>query len=202
MKPRSSNPKLLIVIGLLVLAAAYLLVWRPKSSDLAQAKDQRDQASAQLQSLKAAATAPQTATTTSADTKAIEALVPAVPDAANLFRQLQAIAAATGVDQKTVSPAVTPALAGQDGGSIALTISVSGTKAALYDYLHQLSTLPRLLVVDKVSFQAAAADASGGAQPVTTTGAGATDPAGGLQLDVLARVFTAAALATTGANGG
>ena len=179
---RSSMIKPLLLLGVLVLALAYVLVWRPRAAQVSEINRDRDAKQQELAGLQAAA-ASQPAETDPA-TLALEAAIPPQPELAGLFRQLQAIATDTGTNQKTVSPATPTATTGVPGSSIQLVISTSGPRTAVYDYLHRLGTLERLLVVDKVALSVPAVDPA------------ATVPAGDvLNADITARVFTAAAAA-------
>jgi len=189
MKNSSRNAKLAAVTALLVVALAYVMVWRPKASDLADAQRDKTDLTEQLAGLQAAAASRPVATTVDPSAKALRLAVPDQPDLANLLRQLNTVAQHAGVDQKLVSPSPAVALTGSPGSSVTVTISASGTRAALYDYVHELSGLSRLFVVDKISVQesgaAGAAGDSGG--PTPTTGQSASG--GPLQLDLTGRVF-------------
>ena len=85
-----------------------------------------------------------------------------------------------------MSPSPLVANAGVPGGTISVTISASGSKAAVYDFVHRLGALERLFVVDKVSLLPAAAD-------------GVDPTAGAFQLELSGRVFTTAKEATADA---
>jgi Tfp pilus assembly protein PilO len=199
MNNRSRNIKLLAVTGLLVVALAYIMVWRPRASDLADAKQTNAELTDQLAGLQAAASAPAGSTTVDPTAKALRLAVPETADLANLLRQFSTVAERTGVDQELVSPSPAAAITGTSGSSVTVTISATGTKAALYAYVHELSGLSRLFVADKISLQAAGATAtsadSGGPTQTTAPSTG-TGPE---QLDLTGRVFISTS--TTGGSG-
>jgi hypothetical protein len=179
---RSSLIKPLALVGVLVLALVYLLVWRPRVAEVGDINRDREAKEQELAGLQAAA-APKPADTDPA-TLAMEAAIPPQPQLPDLLRKLQAIATETGTDQKTLSPAAPATVTGVPGASIQLTISTSGPRAGVYAYLHRLGTLERLLVVDKVSLSVPAADPT---LPVPAEGV--------LNAEISARVFTSAAAA-------
>jgi Tfp pilus assembly protein PilO len=198
MNNRSRNIKLLAVTGLLVVALAYIMVWRPKASDLADAKQTNGELTDQLAGLRAAAAAPAVSTTVDPTAKALRLAVPETADLANLLRQFSTVAERTGVNQKLVSPSPATAIAGTSGSSVTVTISATGTKAALYAYVHQLSGLSRLFVVDKISLQAAGAAAASADSGGPTQTAAPSAGTGLEQLDLTGRVFVSTSARSAG----
>jgi Tfp pilus assembly protein PilO len=194
MKNRSTHVKLLAVLGLLGLVMAYLLVWKPKASDLSDARRDTASLNQQLAALTAAAATPSSTTTISPATKALQLAIPSRADLANLLRQINTIAVAAGVDQKSLTPAPASTVAGAPGNSIGVTISATGTRAAVNAYVRQLSALPRLFVVDKLSVVLATA-ASDGQGP---SSASASDS---YQVDLSGRVFTLTTAPSTASSG-
>jgi Tfp pilus assembly protein PilO len=191
MKGARSNGKLLVLLGVLVVGAVYLLVWRPRAAELSDARSERDDMAQELATLQATPTTTTVpAATPTAAHPAADSLAAAVPDQpalAELLRQFQTIAVGTGVTQESVSPSPVQAIAaGAPGSSLGVEISVSGPKPALYDYLHRLAALDRLFVVDKMTIEPKTSDAA----PATTNGSAPTDS---FHLDVSGRAFTAAA---------
>ena len=79
-----------------------------------------------------------TPTTVVAGALAWEVAIPATPELPDLLRQLQQVAADAGVQQTSVNPAPLVANGGVPGATISVTISASGSKAAIYDYVHRL----------------------------------------------------------------
>ena len=183
MKNERQRTVLVLGVGLLLVVGLYLVVWRPRAADVSQARRDTQAMAQELASLQAASAAAATPTTVDAASAAIEVAIPADPELPNLLRQLNAIAAETGVDQRTLTPSNLTANAGVPGASILLTISASGARSSAVEYVRRLSTLERLFVVDKVSFQAATA---------TDPAADPSATADVIQVDVSGRVFTTA----------
>jgi Tfp pilus assembly protein PilO len=186
MKSGRSNPKVIVLLVGLVVVVAYLLVWRPRVAEVADAQANRDALTAQLAQLDAAFAASATPTTVPASALAGDVAIPPTAELPGLLRQLQQVAADAGVAQTSVSPSPPVANGGVPGATIAVTVSASGSKAAVYDYVHRLGTLKRLFVVDKVSLLPVAAD---GVDPTV----------GAFQLELSGRVFTTATKETADA---
>jgi Tfp pilus assembly protein PilO len=193
MRGGRSNGKLVLLIGVLVIAVAYLLVWRPRSGELSDVRSERDALAEELATLQTTPTTaapPTTAATPGLPTvsEALAAAVPNQPALADLLRQFQSIAADAGVTQESVKPSPVQAIAtGAPGSSLGVDVSVSGPRPALYDYLRRLGTIERLFVIDKMTIEPETADS-------TSVPAGGSSPsAGGFHLDVSGRAFTAAA---------
>ena len=126
MKSGRSNPKVIVLLVGLVLVVAYLLVWRPRVAEVADAQANRDALTAQLAQLDAAFAASAAPTTVPASALAVDVAVPATPELPALLRQLQQVAADAGVIQSSVSQSPLVANGGVPGGTIAVTISASG----------------------------------------------------------------------------
>lgn len=173
------SPKLLAVIVVLVMALAYLTVLRPQAGALGVARDERQRLEQELAQIErrqeqtAAAPAP-----ASVDPQPglLDAAIPATPELSSLFRQLSAIAAETGMQQTSVTPS---ALSGMDGagGTMQISLAVTGPAEAANAYLRRLTTLERLLVVEQFGLQR------------STSGSGGGGP-DAVQLQLSARVFT------------
>jgi len=102
-----------------------------------------------------------------ADTKTKEAelaglgrLVPATPDVAGAIVALDDTAKAAQVGMASFVPAPPAATAGGGPATIGVSMTISGTFDQLYDYLHRLETLDRLVVVDSLQLSGSAGAAS------------------------------------------
>ena len=193
-----SNRKVIVILVGLILVVAYLVVWRPHGAELADVKTTRDAMTEDLAALNAASAA-RTPSTDAIDTGVLEAAIPSTPDLPNILRQLQQIAGEAGVDQTTVSPALPATNGSAPGAAIAITISVAGPKLNIDDYVHRLSTLERLFVVDKLSVEASKPDASTGDPAAADPSAAVAEV---FQAEISGRVFTLAAAAGKVASGG
>ncbi len=125
--------------------------------------------------------------TLAADTEGREAelarlgrLVPPGADEAGAIVALNDTASAAQVDWTSLTPSPPgPATAGAPVG-ISLSIKVGGTFDEIFDYLHRLESLDRLVVVDNISL--AVVDTAGGSPK--------------LEADIKARMFAAAPAAS------
>lgn len=159
----SDTRQSVLMVGLvtvLVAGLAYVTVWRPQAANLASASDDLAAAEAQL-----AAVPPPSSSATGAPGGEVEtgvvleAAVPADPQLSDLLRQLDTVATNSGVVATAVAPSrLTLDPNGALTGSI--SISVSGPRPAAVAYLAGLAGLPRLVIVEQVSLQDAASEAS------------------------------------------
>jgi len=192
MKTRPS-PVLLAVLGLVVLIAAYMLLWKPRANDIASVRSERDSMAQDLAAVQAVAAGPPTTADPAAATALADA-VPATPELPDLLRQFQTIGAETGVDVQAITPSPATAIPSVPGGSVAVTLTGSGTKAAIDTYVARLGAMARVFVIDKLNV-AASTDAGAGPD------AAAAPVAGALHLDLAGRVFTTMVPGTSGSNG-
>jgi Tfp pilus assembly protein PilO len=171
MKHSRKDITLMIAMGAMVLFAAYWFLLKPQSSSLAAARSERQSVE---QSISAAQLALQTPLDTTpvlgGDAATFAVAVPADPAIPTLLRQLQAIATDTGALQGSIAPTPVAANLAGPGGTLQITISVSGTHDATQAYLLRLRDLKRLFIVDQLS--------------VTSSADGAE------QLQISGRVFT------------
>ncbi len=185
------NPVLLAVLGVAVLLAAYLLLWKPRADDIATAQGERDELVSELALVRA--NTPRTPPTTDAVADAASAAaVPASPDLANLLRQLKTIGSTVGVNITAITPTPVAGLGSVAGGAVTVALTGSGSKDAVNAYVTQLSTMPRLFVIDQLAI---GGDASGsGPDAVTATSTGT------ISLTINGRVFTTQAGGSTTAT--
>lgn len=190
----SKNAKMPLVLGGLAVVAGYVMIWRPQSSSIDDARQDRRQAEQQLVELQRVVTA--TTVVEAADGSMRQVLltaVPSAPELATLLRQLQAIATETNMVVGSMTPSPLTANPAGPGGSVQISIGAAGSREATDAYLGRLRDLERLLVIEQLSVQeragtvapdAAAADAAGPA--------GAVADIPDVQVQLTMRVFTLA----------
>ena len=180
---RSRRDQLLIVamFMVVVLAAFYLLAWKPQSAALTRAHDERAAAEAQLASVSIPVVSGEASEAEAVAEAAAAAVLTAVPASiatADVLRQLDGLAIQTGVKlgditlsqpaplaaDPSAAPPADVAAGATPGGPVALslTINVSGDAAATAAFVAGLATLPRLVVVDQVTIQTTPADVAAG----------------------------------------
>ena len=192
----SKNAKMPLVLGGLAVVAGYVMIWRPQSASIDEARQDRRQAEQQLVDLQRLGTAT-TVVIEAADGSMRQLLltaVPSSPELATLLRQLQAIATETKMVMSSMTPSPLTANPAGPGGSVQISIGASGSREAADTYLGRLRDLERLLVIEQLSVQeradtgvsdtAAAVDAAG------TAGAAVEIPE--VQVQLTMRVFTLA----------
>jgi Tfp pilus assembly protein PilO len=169
---------MMIVMGVLLLFAAYNFVFKPQQSNLSGARDDRASAEQSVADAQLDLQAPATTLVTvpSGDPSTASAAIPTSPNIPELLRQLQAVADTTGVVLASVSPTPLSSNPAGPGGSMQVAISASGPHASVQAYLDALRTMPRLLVIEQVSIAM---------QPAAADGTPPSD-----QLQLAARVFT------------
>jgi Tfp pilus assembly protein PilO len=164
---------LMCVIGALMLFAAYNFLIKPQGAELSDARSQREGVEQSLSDAELVLLAPPTtvADQPAASPSALSLAVPVDPAISTLLRQLQAIAAETGVLQGSISPSPVSANLDGPGGSLQIAITASGPHDATQAYLVHLRDLERLFVIDQIGISIQPAD-------------------GTEQLQISARVFT------------
>jgi Tfp pilus assembly protein PilO len=183
---------LLAALGVVVLLAAYMLLWKPRADDIASAHSERDALASEL-ALVRASTSRTPPTTNAVADAALAAAIPATPDLANLLRQFKAIGSGVGVNVTAITPNPVAGLGTATGGAVAVALVGSGSQEAINAYVAQLSTMPRLFVIDKLAIGAAQASGSGPDATATTT-------VGAIDIVVNGRVFTTQDGASTAAT--
>jgi Tfp pilus assembly protein PilO len=159
--PTGKSPSLdrrFLVAGLLVvlLAVAYLMLWRPKSAQIADLRDERT-------SLEMAVATPSTSAgdgaspTTAAGGSGeyggrIALAVPSSPELPDLLRSLQEAAVAAGMQAATITIG-DPAADATGARMLGLGVNAQASQDVAYDYLARLTALDRLLIIDSFSLQ-------------------------------------------------
>jgi Tfp pilus assembly protein PilO len=177
-----SNKKAAIMFAVLVPVAGYVMLWRPQATKLDEAGTERaflQVALAEAQDeLNAAKEVP---VVVAEDPAAVPFLVavPATVELPSLLRTLDAMAVESGLAMSSITPALPAVQPSGPGESVLITISGSGAKESVYAFIDRVRTLDRLLVVEQTDLTEVAEGAEG-------------EPAGGLQLQLSLRAFSAA----------
>lgn len=162
---QGANPKVVVLIVVMVAALGYLVLLRPQGATLSEAREDRERVAAELAQLERLderrAEVPAGALPEEAQ---LGAAIPAAPELSNLFRQLNTIAAESGMQQTSVTPSALASTEGQAGGSLQLALAVSGPATGAAAYLQRLATLERLFVVEQFSLQRAVGGVDGAVQ--------------------------------------
>jgi len=187
------NPVLLAVLGVAVLLAAYMLLWKPRADDIASARSERDELTSELALVRASTRHTPPTTNAGADA-ALAVAIPATPDLANLLRQFKIIGSGVGVNVTTITPNQVAGLGSVAGGAVSVALTGSGSKDAINAYVSQLSTMPRVFVIDKLAI---GGDASGSGPDGPTATSTAT---GTIEVTISGRVFTTQDAASTTAT--
>ncbi|MEA3218464.1 MAG: hypothetical protein QOJ19_4620 [Acidimicrobiia bacterium] len=186
-----TKPKFLIPAALLLLVVVYLKMIHPLGGQLATLKADRQSTERELtQATKT--TKPSGTSSADANRKTLEAAVPPAVNLSEMLRQLDATARAAGVRQSTITPAESAAVAGTIGTSIRVTVSATGSRDAIENYLRQLATLDRMFISDQVSMQETAVSSGAAGAGAASSSASAGD----VQLQLSGRVLSTATLST------
>ena len=170
---RSPKDKaMMIAMGVLVLFAAYNFLIRPQGAELSSVRDERANVEQKVSDAQVALLAQPDPEQVQSETDvaALDAAIPAQPAIATLLRQLQAIAAESGMSHASISPSTVGANPAGPGGSLQLAIIAFGSHDATLNYVQRLRDLERLVVIEQLAIDV---------QPDTTE-----------QLQISARVFT------------
>lgn len=164
--------KMMVLMGVLVLFAAYYFVLKPQGSELSAARDDRQTTEQAISDAQLVLQGPLDTVVGQPDlgTEALTVEIPADPAISTLLRQLQAVATETGVAQGSISPSPLGENPSGPGGSMQITISATGSHEASLAYIQRLRDLDRLFVIEQIS--------------ISVGGDGAE------QLQISARVFT------------
>jgi Tfp pilus assembly protein PilO len=173
MKPK--NVAVGILAAVLTTALWYTFLLKPTRSEASKVKVDTAAERAKLQPLQAELAKAKRDAAHAASFKAqlasLQLAMPDSPALAAFIRDANGIADASGVAWQSVSHAA-PAPGTAGVMAIAVGITVKGTYPQVMDYLGRLAELQRLVVVDNVQFNVAAAASAGGA------GGGAGAPGG------------------------
>ena len=152
-------PIIAVAASLLLIVAWYVLAWSPETKSISKAHQAQTAAEKQVTQLQSQIGQLRgLVKQVPADNARFTRLQSALPDSPQLDQSLNllhAAAAQTGVVISSLAPSAPQAGAagGSAGGvpAITLTMSVQGNYAQVKAFLSALETLPRTLVVDKLS---------------------------------------------------
>jgi Tfp pilus assembly protein PilO len=162
-KSRSPDRRFLVA-GLLVvlLAVAYLMLWRPKSAQIADLRAERT--SLEVAVASASTTPGPTAgggasPTTDAggdevggNDSRLDLAVPSEPQLPALLRSLQSAAGAAGLQAASITIG-DPAAGATGAQTVSLGVTAQASQKVAYDYLARLTALDRLLMIDSFDLQ-------------------------------------------------
>lgn len=171
----------IVAATLAVIIAWYFVIYSPKADELDSVKGDVAAETKTTQELEAKLNdltdLKKNAAKQEADLNKLDAAIPEQPDLGEFIIQANDVADRSGVDFMSVAPS--PPAASGTTSTIALSISIQGGFFQVKEYLSQLESLERLVIVDGITISASSADAS--------TGGGVT-----LAVSVTARMFTRA----------
>ena len=186
----------LIIAGaafLAVVLAWFFLFYTPLGDDL---KSNQDLVSAEehktpdLQTTLARLTATaKNATQQQAQLRKFDRAIPQKPDEGEFIIELNKIATSAGIKPLTIAPSPPSAASATSSTSstsstIALTLSISGSFFQVKNYITQLESLERLVIIDGLNISAGSG---------SSTSASTTSDATTLSVTITARMFTRAA---------
>ena len=140
-----------LVMGVLVLFAAYYFLIRPQraelaavGSDLRSTQQNVDDARHALLATDSPDGQPGT------DGAQLDLAVPVDPRLAELLRQIDGLVTASGVTVAAISPMPLGANPNGPGGSVQISIDAAGSTTAVRTFLQGLRDLPRLVVIEQI----------------------------------------------------
>lgn len=163
-------------IGGLLAFAVFNFLFKPQSKELSSTRGDLHSVEKEIAVVQAELQQP-VETTPDGGGNGISALaVPEDPAITQLLRQLQSLADAVQVTLETITPAELEENPNGPGGSLTLAITASGSHDSNQAFLHGVTALDRLLVVERIS--------------VITPPPVANEPKPPEQLQLTVRVFT------------
>jgi Tfp pilus assembly protein PilO len=187
---KTSNARTRVLLVVLVIVAAYVLLWRPLASKSAEATERRSAAEATLSQVQAELAVAAVEPAEDEPDPGAEArlrAVPAEPELSALLRSLDGLAVQTGLELASIMPSSPTDFGDGVGQSVQILVTGEGTRAAAYAFVSGLQAFERLVVVEQLDLadQAAADD---------------TTPAG-VQLQLSLRAFVATGTASGAGTG-
>jgi len=205
---KTKNLMVSILVGVLVLALWYTMLFKPTRAKATKAKAEAQTQQDQLAPLQAKLAQARNDAANAAEIKTqladLQRALPDNPALAAFIRDANAIASASGVAWQSVTHAApVPGIGGVN--SITVGIQVKGTYGEVLDYVGKLAAMQRLLVVDNL--QLSSTTSAGGAGDANATEQSTGPFSGGdlLSATISARMFStpaaAAAAVGTGTTG-
>ena len=194
MQVKTKNLLVGILVTVLVLALWYRVMYSPAKSSAAKANDQAEQIQMQVDSMRtqiASETAKRKEAAAAVPAKKLQAAVPVNDQVTTFIRKTDALATSTGIAWQSVTPTAPTS----DGSmqTINVAVNVAGGYDSVMAYLRGMLNAERIMVIDNVSFTAAApADAGGSGGAVTGKVFGAAGGTPSLQVTISGRLFAQA----------
>lgn len=171
-----------------IVLAWFMLVYRPKGSEIADQAQQLETARAEEQSLRATLAQlegiDEDRPEQEAEVRRLSAAIPPDPELAAFILAIHDQAGRAKLEFASISPALPAAQPGLAASVIAVTIQVSGNFTNVVDFLGRVEDLDRLTVVDSISLAASEPElpeAATGTEPGTGTGAAASSTSAAAQ---------------------
>ena len=178
----------LIIAGaafLAVVLAWFFLFYSPLGDDLKSAQDSVSLEEGKTQDLQTTLTrltaTAKNATQQQAQLRKFDQAIPQKPDEGEFIIELNKIATSAGIKLLSVSPS--PPSAVGSSSTIALTISIEGSFFQVKNYLTQLESLERLVIIDGLNISAGGGSSTSESSSSDTTA---------LSVTITGRVFTRA----------
>lgn len=137
-----------------VVAAWFFLLWSPKGAELDEAASRHEAAESKVDELQNRLRSLQSIAQRRAELDArlgdLRAAVPDEPELAAFLLEADALAARTSVDFTSIAPTRPAEATGGLPPAIALNVTVEGSYFSVVDYLRQLTSLDRVVVIDRL----------------------------------------------------
>lgn len=201
MQVKTKNLLVGILVTVLVVALWYKVLYSPAKSSATKANDQAEQVQQQVDVLRtqvASETAKRKQAAAAVPVKKLQAAVPVDDKLTTFIRQSDALANSSGVAWQSVTPTAPTS----DGSmqTINVAVNVAGGYASVMAYLRGMLGADRILIIDNVSFTAAApvgdAGKGGGLSGEVFGSVGGTPS---LQVTISGRLFAQAGAAAASA---
>ncbi len=144
----STLPILLLVV--LVAAAGFVLLVKPKQAEVTDRRNELTQAQTELATTKVAL-ASFRASKDDPDLAALLVKIPRTEDSPALFNQVNAAATAAGVTVVHLNIGVPAASTLGEGSQLAVSLAASGSRAGVDEFLTNLASLPRLTIIEQAN---------------------------------------------------
>jgi Tfp pilus assembly protein PilO len=168
---------MMVAMAALLIFAVFNFVFKPQRSELSTARSNLQTVEQKISDAALTLQVPVSTTTTAPiDGPAAAPAIPEDPALTQLLRQLRAVAESTDVTYSAITPTPLSENPSGPGGSMALSITASGSHDAVQAYVKGLRDLDRLLVIEQIS--------------ITTPPAVVGEPQQPDQLQLSVRVFT------------
>ena len=148
---RQSNSILPIaLLVVLVAAAGFVLLVKPKQAELADRREELNQATTELAATKAAL-ASFRASKDDPELAGLLVKIPRTEDSPALLNQVNAAATAAGVTVDHLNVGVPAVSTIGEGSQLAVSIAATGTRAGVDTFLTNLAALPRLTIIEQAN---------------------------------------------------